>query len=167
MSVAHSTQLSVVELQTGASDGQSASVMQPTHAPPLSQMGTALGQSELLAQAAWHCASPGQHEGDAVGQSELSVHAPQVPVPVMQIGFGWAQSVLAMHCTQPSVGLHCRLPAHWAVPLTPQRALPVESPLLFAPLQAIAASIKAATRPKATRTPFLLPWPPSVLRPMR
>jgi hypothetical protein len=88
MSVAHSTQLSEVELHTGAPEGQSESVMHPTQAPLVSQMGAALGQSELLAQLAWHCASPGQQEGADIGQSELVMHAPQVPVPVMQIGSG-------------------------------------------------------------------------------
>jgi hypothetical protein len=59
------------------------------------------------------------------------------------------------------------LPAHWAVPLTPQRALPDDSPLLFAPLQAIAATIEAASKPPMKLPRFVARLLPSVLRPMR
>jgi hypothetical protein len=90
---AHSTQSWVVALQIFPApvEAQSFALWQPMQTPgpgPVWQRGKAFGQSESAEHDAWHWWSPGQHEGDAAGQSELDPHAAHRPLPVMQMGVG-------------------------------------------------------------------------------
>lgn len=85
----------------------------------------------------------------------------------MQIGLGCEQVLSSTQATQPSVGLHCRLPGHCAVPLTPQSALPDPRPLPLLPPQAITATSRAAKTPPTIPPPAAAPFVTLVLRRMR
>jgi hypothetical protein len=88
-SPAHATHWFVVSSQSLLVPVQSVAWLQPTQAPTAAlQTGVALGQPDASWHAVWHWWSPGQHDGEAAGQSAFVAQAPHCPVLVTQIGEG-------------------------------------------------------------------------------
>ncbi len=132
---------------------QSVAVLQPIQSPLLlvvSQMGVLPWQSALVAQAAWHVWSPGQHAGVAAGQSESDRHSAQAPVATTHLGAVAGHTVLDVQSTQPRVPLQVWPARQWTDPFTPHNAeapapLLEEEPPQATPMRRAAA--RAPTRP--------------------